>query len=46
MSAVEEMMYVVCECVTKGGDGCELSLCKHDLRKGDYLFCVGQGCNE
>ena len=30
------------------GDGCVLAstLCKYDLRKGDCLFCAGQGCDE
>ena len=30
------------------GDGCVLAstLYKYDLRKGDFLFCVGQGCDE
>ena len=30
------------------GDGCDLTstLCKNDLRKGDYLFWVGQGCDD
>ena len=52
MGAVEEMMCVVCVDVTGGvgqsGDGCVLAstLCKYDLRKGDLLFCVGQGCDE
>ena len=32
----------------KSGDGYELSstLCKYDLRKGYFLFGVGQGCDE
>ena len=39
MDAIEEMMCVVCVCVTEGhcGDGCDLAmtLCKYDLKKGD-----------
>ena len=46
MSAVEEMMYVVCVEVTEGdsGDGCDLAstLCKYDLRMGD-LFVLSWG---
>ena len=42
MSAVEEMMCVMCVGVTKGyiGDEYELAstLCRYDLRKGDYFF--------
>ena len=41
------MMRVVCVSVTRGhgGDGCDLAstLCKYDVRKVIYLFCVGQG---
>ena len=30
------------------GDGSVLAstLCKYDLRKGDFLFWTGQGCDE
>ena len=41
VGAVEEIMGVVCV-LQRGhsGDGCDLAstLCKYDLRKGDYLF--------
>ena len=44
VGAAEEMIWVVCVCVTEGhsGDGCVLvsTLCKYDLRKGD-LFVLG-----
>ena len=42
VSAVEEMMCVVCLSVTQGhsGGGCDLTsaLCKNDLRKGDIFI--------
>ena len=50
MGAVKEIICVVCVDVTEGhsGDGCVVAstLCKYDLRKGDFVFWVGQGCDE
>ena len=39
VGAVEEMMCVVYVSVTKGysGYGCDLALCRYDLRKGDLF---------
>ena len=47
MSAVEEIMCVVCVSVQKGhsDDGCILAstVCKYDLGRVIYLFWTGQG---